>query len=314
MTIKKTFYAAGAAVAMVTAAFAAAVLLARLEPVDVGSITSAERYAGTGAAAPTPDELSAKITSPLQRQHTHDHLQAPPPDQQSPSPPPGSAPSFNADAIFAATQKVRLDEYGSVVLDHDTMTLLQRTLGQQDLVMDELALAELKDLVEYAMPGPAGTQVALIVGNYYEFLRAKEGYETRADETGQAESYEDRQRQIQLLRETYLGADVADRLFAQSDAENAWMRANIELAAQKNLTEEERHQQLQEIRKQYVDSVLSANGWTQRYQQFVQQKEALIAVDGDDSETRERAITELWHTHFSAEEREKMMALQIPAM
>lgn len=333
--LKKNIYAALAAVAVavVVLAFTTAIVLAQLEPVDItpATVTGSEPRGDAGRpaahAAQNPGTTSTRSPLPSEQAGRDKAVDQPLSAAQR-----NATPAFNADAIFDATQKVRVDAQGNVVLDHDTMVLLQNTLGQQDLQMDELALAELKDLVEYAMPGSAGAQVAVIAGNYYEFLRAKAAYEELANDAGSTENYEyrenyeDRQRQIQLLRETYLGAEVANSLFAQTDAENELMRASIALSVDVSLSDEERQQQLAEIKQEYVERVLSANGWSHRYQQFMQQKSALLAAgnrgetisDGElaaaDNEAQEQAITELWHTHFTAEEREKMMALHIPVL
>lgn len=317
--LKKNLSVAAVVTAIITLAFSTAVVLARLAPVDLSpAIVSVAKDSSPPQAGFQDKDIhnrSAVSASPrdggvqnAERLHRPLQLQSQQPLSAGQIP----RPTFNADAIFEAVQNVRVDELGNVVLDHDTMVLLQHTLGQPDLHLDELALAELKDLVEYALPGPAGTEVALIAGNYYEFLRAKAAYEEQVGEAGQDDSYADRQRHIQLLRETYLGAAAANQLFAQVDAENEWMHANGMLAANTSLTDEERQQQQLEIRQRYIDRVLQANGWSHRYQQFVQQKTALLAASGDNVETGEQAITDLWATHFSVAEREKMLALQIP--
>lgn len=332
MNTKHNLCAALAALIVIASIFSAAVLLARQEPVDISAALAAHEAAVTQntrqGVQPKPAQTSAGPRSATSTGSARS-LRAAPVDSSPAEAPAVASPSFNADAIFEAIQKVRVDAQGNVVLDHETLMLLERTLGQRDLQLDDAALTQLKELVEYALPG-AGVQVAAIAGDYYAFLRAKNAYEEQAYEDGQAEDYEDRQRHLQLLRETWLGAEVASKLFAQTDAQAALMRANMLLAAEASLSQEERQQRQQYIQQQYIERVLQANGWSERYQQFVEQKAALAGSghtgsdtsgnnptessnrSADSGDSREAAIAELWQTHFSAAEREKMLSLQIP--
>lgn len=335
MSTKTNLCAAIAAVTVIASVFSVAVLLAQLQPVDISTpfaTINGESPKNTSASV-TPQRMLEEARA--QGAQKTVHAAAHGGDVTSASSEPSTnhlsvnAPSFNAEAIFEATQKVRVDEQGQVVLDHEALMLLERTLGQRDLHMDDAALTQLKELVEFALPG-AGAQVAAIVGDYYEFLRAKDAYEEQAFEAGQADDYDDRQRHLQLLRETYLGAEVADKLFAETDAQTALLRANMLLAADTALSEESRQQQQYQIHQQYVERVLRANGWAERYGQFLQDKAVLAKNDharsdtpekntaennnrkADNITTRERAIAQLWQSHFSEAEREKMLSLQIP--
>ncbi|WP_439133277.1 lipase secretion chaperone [Pseudomaricurvus sp.] len=317
MNNKKIIAIVLASVGVVVAAFAGAILLAEMQPVAVKPTPvlasdrepSEVRYniykddTKNNMSTASQTEVDSGVRSGAQSNDTQDQVTS-------------ENPIFDAEGIFEATQKVRVDENGNVILDHDAMLALNEALGQQGLDMDTLSLAQLKDLIQVAMPGKAGSQVALVVGNYYEYLKAKDEYEKLNQDNHLVQDYDARKESIDALRESYLGSDVAEKLFSQSDAESEFMRDNFELASNKDLTSEERQKQKAEIAAKYVNNVVAANGWDGRYKKFVSDKEKLVegAGEGGLSDVQKEKVMKLWESYFSEEEREKMESLQVPVL
>ncbi|MBU3069116.1 lipase chaperone [Aestuariicella sp. G3-2] len=317
MKNKKTIAVVLGCVAVVAAAFAGAVLLAEMQTVtvDASSVVVADPKAREVRYQIVNQNTGKNISTSSQSGDDADagtHAGSEVLSGQSAS---GLA-MFDAEGIFEATQKVRVDDSGNVILDHEAMLALNEALGQQGLELDTLSLAQLKDLIQVAMPGKAGSQVALVVGNYYEYLKAKEEFENLHQDNHLNQDYEQRQASIQALRESYLGAEVSEKLFAQSDAESEFMRASFELASNKELTAEERQTKKATIQNRYVNSVVEANGWQDRYKQFVAEKNKLLEESGGDnlSEDQKEKVITLWSSYFSEGEREKMEALQVPVL
>lgn len=318
--IQKKYFNAMLLTAFIVIAFSAAVFLAEIAPVDslpVDEVSLSQAQPNTEtdyAHEPYGREKERHKMSKVSRAERDESVgRRAELGSDDITPLSKNAPVFDAEAIFEATQKVRVDDQGAVVIDHDAMVVLQQVLGQRELQLDELALAELKDLIQYALPDPAGAQVAVIAGNYYAFLQAKREYEElnkSHDENSGYElhdNYDAQHYALQVLREAYLGPEVAEKLFAQADAENKYMRDNFVLAENKNLTQKERQQQAEALKTEHLQRLLKINGWQSRYQQFSQEKQSLL-----ESSAEESAVTELWRAHFTDAEREKMAALQIP--
>lgn len=317
MNNKKYIAVAIGAICVVIAAFSGAFLLAVMMPIDVD--VSSELIAEKNLQEARYDihtENLKRNTSTVSQSDVESRAEV---NKKKDGPQDEVAtdgPSFDAEGIFEATQKVRIDGNGNVILDHDTMLALNEALGQQGLEMDTLSLAQLKDLIQVAMPGKAGSQVALIVGNYYEYLKAKEEYEKLNQDNYLSQDYDARKSGIKALRESYLGADVSEKLFSQSDVENEFMRDNFELASDKEMTTEERQEKKEAIQKKYIDGVVEANGWKDRYSHFLSDKQQVIVSEKDDaaSDDQKERVMDLWKSYFSEEEREKMESLQIPVL
>lgn len=317
MKNNKTIAVVFGCMGVIAAAFVGAVLLAEMQPVPLGkpSVAMADREMAEVRYQIRKENAEGNISKTTQsgvELNDGTNVDAEEVSDQSET---GLA-MFDAEGIFEATQKVRVDESGNVILDHEAMLALNEALGQQGLDLDTLSLAQLKDLIQVAMPGKAGSQVALVVGNYYEYLKAKQEFESLNQDNHLNQDYEQRKASIQALRESYLGAEVSDKLFAQSDAESEFMRANFELASNKELTGKERQKQKAEIQTKYVSSVIEANGWDDRYEKFITDKNKLMAGSegGTLSEGQKDKVLNLWSTYFSEDEREKMEALQVPVL
>ncbi len=155
---------------------------------------------------------------------------------------------FTEQSVHDALQVVKVDENGDVVLDHDALISLDEALERIHNKLDPESLMELQDLIRDALPGKTGEQTASLVGDYHQFLQAKEQFDqmhampATYDNQPSVASIESDQRlyqELQNLRELHLGTDVAQRLFHDSDVNADFMFESIKLGLDTSLSPEE---------------------------------------------------------------------------
>ncbi len=172
---------------------------------------------------------------------------------------------FTEKSVHDALQAVKLDENGDVILDHDALVSLDEALERIYNRLDGESLRELENLIESSLPGKAGKQTAKLVSDYQGFLEAKErfsqihegsGYDANNQQTlvtieRDIELYSE----LQDLRELHLGAETAQQLFQQSDANAEFMFDSIKLGMQTDLTPEQIAAQQTEIEQRLAESL-----------------------------------------------------------
>ena len=153
---------------------------------------------------------------------------------------------FTEKSVHDALQEVRVDEDGNVILNNAAMVSLDEALERIYNQIDAEDMLELQELIRDGLPGKTGEQTAELVGNYHQFLQAKEQFDQMhssipvGPQTVQSiESDQVLYSQLQSLRELHLGKDVADNLFHDSDVNAEYMFESIKLSLQTGLSAEE---------------------------------------------------------------------------
>jgi len=168
----------------------------------------------------------------------------------------------------------------------------------------------LQQLIRESLLGIAGEQVAQLVGDYHQFLGAKdefseiyEGTENTAadDPLVSLEGDEALYAELQALREVHLGAETANSLFSEADANAEFMFASMKLEYDTTLTAEEKDLKLAEIDARRIEKSINIDGWSERYDSFVSAKQDILTAAISPDEQRQQ-LSSLLAERFSAEE------------
>ena len=221
---------------------------------------------------------------------------------------------FSPESVFNALQAVKLDPDGNVILDHDAKLSLDEALERIYSIMDTQSIAALKQLIESALPGSTGEQVAQLVDDYLNYLIAKdefsELYESASPppEKATLNSIEKDQTlysELQALRNVHLGTDTAEALFRVEDASAKMMFDSMKLAQNTSLSAQERALAQEQIQARLIEESLNIDNWNSRYQAYLDARE-VIESSALSSDEIAQQITQLTSQHFTAEERQKM--------
>jgi lipase chaperone LimK len=218
-------------------------------------------------------------------------------------------PAFSEAAVFNALHRVRLDYQGNVILDHEALIALNATLDDSRLQLDQQALNELQIIIRQGLPGSAGEVVANIVANYYNYLEASKEfnaiYETDSSNIqaidNTADEHEENYRELIVLRELYLGSEIAAKLFSTTNANANYMFDTYRVEHNMDLSDDEKQQLFTEILNRHTEQTINVSNWQERYSTFQSAKQ-VITVSSISDEEKEIQLTELMNQHFNPEE------------
>lgn len=213
----------------------------------------------------------------------------------------GATAEFDVTVIYDNLQAVRLDEEGDVIMDDVALRALDEALDHGELELTGADLEELQELIRIGLPGKAGEQTAGIVGDYYEFLGAKQEFEAVYEAADTVRDFESEYEELVALRELYLGEEVARQLFAESDKEARFMLKSMALEADSSLDPEEREERQRELARQHYDKTPDIPDWDRRYQAYRQEKQYILDA-GLAEEEQERQLRQLASQHFTENE------------
>lgn len=177
-------------------------------------------------------------------------------DEEKPSP--VDEVPYNVVLIYDMLQQVRLDENGNVLIDSEAKLALDKAFTELGPDMGPYAISQLQELIKIGLPGQAGEQTAEILAQYYDYRLAEEDFlaqslaQSRDDE---AENYE----QLVKLRRSYLGHEVAEKLYAEQEIRSRHMFAAMNLLQDPNLSTEEKQQQQQQLQQRLNEQLASRN-------------------------------------------------------
>ena len=217
---------------------------------------------------------------------------------------------FDVADIYLTLQRIKLDESGNLILDQVVLQALNNALLYADIDWTEEKLQSFQQIVQDGLPMAAGEQAVQIIGDYFHYLQARqEWFELTGNPPSAADSMAGFET-LMALRRTYLGDDVANRLFAQEEAEARYMMQSMELAANRQLSAEERRQQQQSLYQQFANRAPDIPDWDARYQQFVADRSIILESGLGEEESRHQ-LKELMTQHFSLSEQAQAYHLQL---
>lgn len=220
---------------------------------------------------------------------------------------------FSADALYEALQNVRIDNNGEVVLDNQALEALNHTLQYGEVTLSDQNLEILQELIKIGVPGKAGEQTADIVVDYYRYLGAKDEFTAMTQASPNEltpDDYRQQYKELQALRDLYLGEEVASKLFAETDANARYMFKAQQLEADASLSSDEKAEQLNALNNELTDATVPVDNWRQRYDAFLEEKQRIVNA-GLAEQSKQEQIQRLMQQHFSAEELDKVQYLEI---
>lgn len=212
--------------------------------------------------------------------------------------------------IYEALQEVKLDEFENVVIDHDALTSLYEAMSYGKLYFDEETLADLDEVIKIGLPGKAGEQVAEVVINFYHYLEAQKNFDQEYGELQSINEYQNKYKELVALRESYLGPEVASKLFVQEDANAMYMLESFEVEESTDLTAEEKQQKTKALADKYFTTKPDIVNWDSRYATFTRDKQAILNA-GLTQEEQEAQVNALMQQHFNASELRQIESLQL---
>lgn len=224
---------------------------------------------------------------------------------------------FTQESVYKALHAVKLDDNGNIILDDDALNALNAALDDEDASLDNDDLETLKALIEEGLPGSAGEQLAQIVADYYQYLGARNEfnslYASDQSEGQNIEHYEAQYKELSALREVYLGSEVASKLFSTFNANSQYMFDSMKLDANTKLSKEEKKHKQAQIIERHAEATTSVNNWNERYQAFLADKQYIVNSSIANNEKRVQ-IKALLHERFSDEELEYVSHLQLDSL
>jgi lipase chaperone LimK len=226
---------------------------------------------------------------------------------------------FTAKFVYEALKAVKLDEDGNVIHDHDALLSLDEALLRIQNKLDRESLNILQAIIKDGLPGKAGEQTAQIVGDYYNYLEAKDEFSRTSDIITESSGHETVNAvekdqllyaELKSLRDLHLGNEVSNGLFRITDSDAQYMFASMKLDVDESLSAEEKAQQRLEIEALHMQRSINITNWPDRYRAFQDTKQRIISASLNDEE-KQRQITELLNSHFNANELKRIEHLGI---
>lgn len=208
---------------------------------------------------------------------------------------------FDVPTIYQTLSRIRLDESGNLILDQVVLQALNRALDYAGIEWTEAKLSEFQGIVAAGLPGVAGEQAVRIIGDYYDYLQAKQEWFELVGGTGADSDPVAGFDVLVELRRTYLGEEVAGKLFAQEEAEARYMIQSMGLAADGELDEQEKQRRQQALHEAFVNRAPDIPDWELRYQQFVADKSRILQSGLGEQEAQQQ-VAELLNQHFTLPE------------
>jgi hypothetical protein len=216
---------------------------------------------------------------------------------------------FTQESVFNALKSVKLDNNAELIIDNDALKALNQTFEKLAVILDPDHLLELQDIIKQGLPGPAGEQVAQITADFYNYLGAQTEFETlyevenklASDQDNTLEQQAAQYDELLALQELYLGQDVANKLFAASNANARYMFDSFAIDNNETLTDEEKKQQHAENIQRHAKDTIAINNWNQRHSDFLTDKQYVLDSSLSHEE-KQIQIRQLMNQHFNNEE------------
>ncbi|MGM0569484.1 lipase secretion chaperone [Marinobacter sp.] len=160
---------------------------------------------------------------------------------------------FQIEQVAHALSRVEVDDDGNVVINEAAQTVLEQAFMDARVTMDEQQLEELKAMIQAGLEGPAGAQAVEVAEKFYRYSNAfreiSDTLATRSDPDSLRGDYE----QIQRLRRTHLGPELAEELYGREEQLTRYTLEVMEIQADPNLTPEQRQEKQREVASRYPE-------------------------------------------------------------
>ncbi len=159
---------------------------------------------------------------------------------------------FDVVVVYSALGAVELDDNGDVILDDETLAVLETGFNKlpENLTNDELE--ELLQLIKTGLPGSPGEQSADIVERYQSYKVAERDFTAVMPAPKDATEALAQFEQKIALRESILGYDAAKRLFSQEQSESLYMLKVMAIESDSSLSNEEKKEAARKLQSENI--------------------------------------------------------------
>ncbi|MCK7598594.1 hypothetical protein M0G74_15045 [Microbulbifer sp. CAU 1566] len=159
---------------------------------------------------------------------------------------------FDTLPVYDALLALNFSADDSLLLDRNTLAALQAMEAALGPDADADAVAQLRQLLEEALPAGIALQLMELTSQYSAYRRAE--LDVRAALSPHTADPMQGYDQLVALRRTYLGEEAAGKLFAEEEAQLPYMTSAFAVARDENLTQEARRARLSELQAAFNDT------------------------------------------------------------
>lgn len=199
---------------------------------------------------------------------------------------------------------VDLDAQGKPVFNRKLRNLFHHMIGMAE--GDAGKLPGVREslqawMLEHALPPAAQSEVMAAFDRYVAFLEAASKVQLASHSPGDLERV---YQTVALLRQQYLGPEMAEGFFAEQEAMDRYTVEQRRVLADGTLTAEQRRQRLEELEQQLPESLRKPFAPTRKIQRLEQETQSLRAAGAS-----QEAIDTLRTERYGPEAAERFRAL-----
>lgn len=166
----------------------------------------------------------------------------------------GPVAAVPADKVAEALSQLNRDEAGKIVVDDVARDTLDAAFLRSPEPMSSQRFSELQSQVLAALPGEAGQQAANVAERYYHYSNVYRDLEDNFRYLGSVDEIERGNRQLQKIRRTYLGEELASALFAEEERMMQQTLENMRILSDDSLSQEEKERRQEPLNPEQGDA------------------------------------------------------------
>lgn len=159
-----------------------------------------------------------------------------------------------AEKVAEALSRLNRDEAGKIVVDDVARDTLDAAFLRSPEPMSSQRFSELQSQVLAALPGEAGQQAANVAERYYHYSNVYRDLEDSFRYLGSVNEIERGNRQLQKIRRTYLGEELASALFAEEEQMMQQTLENMRTLSDDSLSQEEKEKRQEQLNPEQGDA------------------------------------------------------------
>lgn len=125
-------------------------------------------------------------------------------------------PQIDVMATMSLLEEIKRDDSGKLVVDTDSLRLLDKAVRALNGSPDDSSMALLGEFIEAELPGVEGEKARQIFSTYVEYKSAEDEVVSRATDAEISTAAETLE-QLSELRRSYFGDDIAAQLFQEEE-------------------------------------------------------------------------------------------------
>ncbi len=166
-----------------------------------------------------------------------------------------AVPPVEAVAIIDALLLLSFDHDGNLLMDRNTLAALKEFHTQLEGSASADTMVTLRTVLEASLPETVANQLMALARNYFDFRRAEQDFQLAmtagAEEVNGVAFQSEQYAEIKKIRRSYFAPEVVNKLFAEEEAQLPYMATALAVAQNRELTAEQRAQQLAVLREEF---------------------------------------------------------------